>query len=97
MGRGGLPAMTRPAVIFVDLQIPGIDSLELVRELRSDPLLRRPFVFALAGSDCPDDIEAAYDAGASGYVVKSLQVDALQRKIACIHDYLHAIALPDEQ
>lgn len=57
-------------VIMVDLRMPRMSGLDLLREVRADPRLKRLPVVVLTTSDDPDDREAAFTLGAAGYFVK---------------------------
>lgn len=59
-----------PHLILLDLNLPGMDGLTLLRSLRQDPKLRRTIVFILTTSALLDDLDAAYQIGISGYVLK---------------------------
>jgi len=57
-------------VIVVDLRMPRMSGLEMLRELRADPQLKRNPVIVLTTSDDPADRDAAFNLGAAGYFVK---------------------------
>lgn len=65
------PAFT-PDVILLDLNMPILDGLGFLKELRSDPALQRITVFVLSTSDYPPDVATAYDHNVAGYLVKPL-------------------------
>jgi CheY-like chemotaxis protein len=67
--RRGQLSMER-LVIVADLRMPRMSGLELLRELRADPKLRRTPVVVLTTSDDPQDRDAAFGLGAAGYFVK---------------------------
>lgn len=67
--RGGELSLER-LVIIADLRMPRMSGLELLRELRADPHLRRNPVVVLTTSDDPVDRDAAFRLGAAGYFVK---------------------------
>ena len=67
--RGGELSLER-LVIIADLRMPRMSGLELLRELRADPQLRRNPVVVLTTSDDPVDRDAAFRLGAAGYFVK---------------------------
>ena len=66
----GVP-LPRPYLILMDLNLPGMNGLKFLTELRGDPVLRDAIVFVLTTSSDETDISAAYRAGISGYFVKS--------------------------
>jgi len=61
---------TEPHVILLDLNMPRMNGLAFLDELRKEPVLRRSIVFALTGSDLEEDKAAAYDRRVAGYLVK---------------------------
>lgn len=65
-GRPGLP----PAVVLVDLKMPKVDGLEVLRHVRSDPALRTVPVVILTSSREECDLVNGYQLGANAYVVK---------------------------
>lgn len=66
-----------PALILMDLQLPGMDGLELTRRLKADPSRKHILVVALTAYAMKGDREKAVDAGCDGYVTKPIDVDAL--------------------
>jgi CheY-like chemotaxis protein len=62
----------RPAadVVVMDLWLPGLSGLEVLGEMRTDASLRLVPVVVLSSSDRPEDVDAAYEAGANAYVTK---------------------------
>lgn len=59
-----------PSVILLDLKLPQVDGLEVLRRIRADPATRRIPVVALTSSREEPDIRRAYDLGVNSYVVK---------------------------
>jgi CheY-like chemotaxis protein len=57
-------------VILLDLRMPRMSGLDLLRELRTDPRLKRIPNVILTTSDDPHDRDAAFCLGAAGYFVK---------------------------
>ncbi|GIW42937.1 MAG: hypothetical protein KatS3mg077_0219 [Candidatus Binatia bacterium] len=59
-----------PVVVFADLRMPTLDGISLVRMIRSRDDLSAVPVVLLSSSDNPDEIRAAYAAGANAFVTK---------------------------
>ena len=57
-------------VILLDLRMPRMSGLDLLKELRADPRLKRVPNVVLTTSDDPHDRDAAFCLGAAGYFVK---------------------------
>jgi DNA-binding NarL/FixJ family response regulator len=65
---GELP--TERLVLVIDLRMPRMSGLDLLREVRSDSRLKRMPTVILTTSDDPHDRDAAFCLGAAGYFVK---------------------------
>jgi CheY-like chemotaxis protein len=59
-------------LILMDLQLPGMDGLELTRRLKADPRTRGIVVVALTAYAMKGDEDKALAAGCSGYITKPL-------------------------
>jgi DNA-binding response OmpR family regulator len=71
-GVAGLDAARRltPDVVFLDLALPRMDGIAVVRELRADPRLREALIVVLTGSGREQDRDLVREAGADHYLVK---------------------------
>jgi CheY-like chemotaxis protein len=72
----------RPTVILMDLQLPGIDGLELTRRLKADPATRQIPVVAVTAYAMKGDHEKALAAGCDDYVTKPIDTRTLPDVIA---------------
>lgn len=72
----------RPVLILMDLQMPGMDGLELTRRLKDDPDTRDIIVVALTAYAMRGDEQRARDAGCSGYIAKPIDTRTLGRSVA---------------
>jgi CheY-like chemotaxis protein len=59
-----------PAVVLLDIKMPRKDGLEVLREIRGDPALKRLPVVMLTSSREQEDLITSYDLGVNAYVVK---------------------------
>src|SRR4051812_16972644 len=64
----GSQLQNEPHVLLLDLNMPRMNGLSFLDELRKEPVLRRSIVFALTGSDLDEDKAAAYDRRVAGYL-----------------------------
>lgn len=71
-----------PDLILMDVQLPGIDGLELTRRLRADPRTTSIVILAVTSYAMKGDEEKALAAGCDGYVAKPIDVGELPRMIA---------------
>ncbi|MGD9762151.1 MAG: response regulator [Candidatus Binatia bacterium] len=65
----------QPSLILLDLKMPKVDGLEVLRKVKGDPALRTTPVILLTSSAENGDIRAAYELGANAYVVKPVDFD----------------------
>ena len=71
-----------PRLILMDLQLPGVDGLELTRRLKRDPTRAGIIVVALTAHALQGDQEKAMAAGCNGYIQKPIDVVTLPEQIA---------------
>jgi len=57
-------------MIFLDIKLPKVDGLEILRQLKSNPDTKKIPVVIVTSSNQDPDIETAYELGANSYVVK---------------------------
>ncbi len=62
-----------PAVVLLDLKMPRIDGLEVLRQIKQDPVLRAIPVVVMTSSREEPDLARSYELGANAYVVKPVR------------------------
>ena len=85
-GESGL-AMTRseaPALVLMDMSLPGIDGWEATRRLKADPATRAIPVIALTAHAMAGDREQALAAGCDDFDIKPIDLDRLLGKIEAL-------------
>jgi CheY-like chemotaxis protein len=70
-------AAPRPCLIVLDLNMPGIDGRDALRQIKADPDLRRIPIVILTTSNAEEDIKHSYDLGANAYITKPMTFDGL--------------------
>jgi two-component system, chemotaxis family, response regulator Rcp1 len=83
-------------VVLLDLKIPGKSGLQLLREIKDDPLLKRIPIVVLAGSLSADIVRLAYAMGASAVFGKSDNFDELQKFMRLLSDFLRMVDYPEK-
>lgn len=63
-------------VIFLDLKLPKVGGLEVLKQIKSDPRTKMLPVVVVSSSKEDPDIKTAYEYGVNGYVVKPVEFDA---------------------
>ena len=64
-----------PAVVLLDIKMPKVDGLEVLRQVRSEPSLRNIPVVILTSSREEGDLLRGYQLGVNAYVVKPVDFD----------------------
>ena len=72
---------TSPHLILMDVQLPGIDGLELTRRLKTDPATRDIKILGLTAYAMKGDEEKILAAGCDGYIAKPIDTRTLPRVI----------------
>lgn len=76
-----------PGLVLLDLKLPREPGLEVLRQIRADPHLRRLIVVVLTSSASDYDIGSAYDQGANAYLVKPMELHDLAKMVEAIRDF----------
>ncbi len=64
-----------PALILLDLKLPVMSGLDVLRRIRADPRTRAAIVIVLTSSDAAPDISAAYDIGVNSFLRKPVDYE----------------------
>jgi CheY-like chemotaxis protein len=67
----------RPGLILLDLNMPRMDGREALKEIKSDPILRRIPIVVMTTSQAEEDIYRSYDLGANSFITKPVTFDRL--------------------
>lgn len=76
-----------PDVVLLDLKMPVIDGFEVLRRVKSTPVLRRIPIVVLTSSREEGDRALSYDIGANSYLVKPVSFEAFVSVVAAVGDY----------
>ena len=72
----------RPRLILMDIQLPGMDGVELTRRLKADPATRDILILAVTAYAMRGDEQKALQAGCDGYLSKPIDTRALPGVVA---------------
>jgi two-component system response regulator len=76
-----------PKVVLLDLKLPKVDGLEVLRRLKGDARTRAIPIVVLTSSREEPDIERAYALGANSYIVKPVDFEAFARAVSDVGLY----------
>jgi len=84
----------RPKVIFLDLRLPGLDGLEVLRKVKSDEHTKTIPVVILTSSADQRDIIESYQIGVNSYIIKPVSFDEFANTVSKIAIYWLLLNLP---
>lgn len=70
-----------PVLLLLDLKMPRVDGLEVLRDVKADPRLRTIPVVILTSSREEQDVVRSYELGVNAYVVKPVEFDQFLRAV----------------
>lgn len=83
-----------PVVILLDLKLPKVDGLEVLRQIRAHPTVGCVPLVVLTTSGDDSDIQAAYKLGANSYIVKPVDFDKFIEVVAHTELYWSVLNQP---
>jgi len=90
------PPESTPALVLLDLNMPGIDGRRVLATIKQDPALKTIPIIVLTTSSDDRDVKECYRLGASTYIQKPVDFDGLIAAASRIKDYWFGVALlPD--
>ena len=93
-GANGRSKPQAPFVLFVDINMPRMNGIELIRAMRQDKELRPCIVFILTTSKSEEDMMAAYDLNVAGYIVKETAGRDFLSLVDLMGAFLRIVELP---
>ncbi len=83
----GIPFGVLPKVVLLDLKLPLVDGIEVLRGLRANPPTRYLPVVAMTASSNEGDVAECYRLGVNSYIQKPLDFDEFRRAMQIIATY----------
>ena len=76
-----------PTLILLDLKLPRIGGLDLLKQIKSHPKLRKIPTVILTSSEAKPDVEKAYEYNANSYIVKPLDFSRFSQLLQDLYTY----------
>jgi CheY-like chemotaxis protein len=76
-----------PKLVLLDLKMPKVDGMEVLRRLKADPATQAVPVVIMTSSNEEKDVVESYKLGANSYIVKPVQFEAFLETVAKIGLY----------
>ena len=96
-GMSGDVPLSRPYIIILDINMPRMSGIELLRQIRADENLRDSIVFVLTTSNDDQDKFEAYNLNVAGYMLKSDMGNSFMRAVELIDKYWRVVEMPIER
>ena len=78
---------SRYKLILLDIHMPGITGIEILQKIRRQKELSCIPIVMMSTSDNPKDVEASYQSGANGYLVKPVGIQPLTNTMKSLCDF----------
>lgn len=85
----------RPGILLLDLKMPRMDGLAVLKHIREDEALRRLPVIVLTTSQEEEDRVRSYDLGANAYIVKPVGFQNFAEAVRTINVFWELVELPE--
>jgi len=87
-GTNGAEKMTPlPRIILLDINMPKMNGLEFLKELRADPALHNISVFVMTTSNDDKDRFEAYNYNVAGYVIKPITFESFVSAVSILNNF----------
>lgn len=93
-GSANTDPLSPPFIITLDINMPRMNGLEFLEEVRRDPALNEAIIFILTTSDAKVDIDRAYGNNVAGYILKDNMNASLEASLQMIESYSRMVILP---
>lgn len=91
-GRKRLPET--PYLLLLDIRMPKVDGVEVLRQIKQDPTLRKIPVSMLTTTDDPREVERCHTLGCSNYIVKPVDYDKFADAIKQLGLFISLVQVP---
>ena len=87
----------KPKLILLDIKLPRVDGIEILRQLKADEKTKTIPVVILTSSKENQDVKACYELGANSYIVKPVGFDSFAKAVAELGMYWMLLNNPPER
>jgi len=94
-GAGGQRATDAPYLLLLDIRMPQVDGIEVLRRLKQDEELRKVPVIVLTTTDDPREVERCHAIGCASYIVKPVDYEKFAQAINSLGLYLSLVKVPE--
>ena len=96
MAKGGTGKTSGlPKLFLLDIKMPRVDGVEVLRQLKSDPETAVVPVIMLTTTDDPREIQRCYELGCSVYITKPVNYQAFVEAVTRLGLFLQVVRVPN--
>lgn len=89
-----IPALEQPCLLLLDIRMPRVDGVEVLRRIKATPELRNMPIIMLTTTDDPREIEQCYSLGCNCYITKPVEYQKFADVMSRLGLFLVIIQLP---
>ena len=93
-GEGPYIEHDRAYLLLLDIRMPRVDGVEVLRRMKADPRLRRIPVIMITTTDDPKEVEFCHDLGCSNYITKPVDYENFMHAIRNLGLFLAVVQVP---
>jgi len=93
--KGEFSDSPRPSLILLDLHLPRVMGLDVLKQIKEDDRLRKIPVVVLTVSESEEDMVRAYDSGAAGFLQKPVMPEQFEKLLSTVIEYWRIAKLPE--
>jgi len=90
----GAPRLERPYMVILDINMPRMNGIELLRKIRADEGLKDTIVFVLTTSNDEKDKFEAFDCNVAGYMLKTDMDNSFMEAVELVENYWRVVEFP---
>ena len=96
-GPGPIGESGRRYVVLLDVRMPMVDGVEVLRQIKAEPRLRSMVVIMLSTSDGLEEMARCHELGCNFYVTKPVDAGLFSRAICQIGKFIDVLQLPESE
>ncbi len=81
-------------ILLLDIRMPKVDGIEVLRQIKSDPELKKMPVIIITTTDDPREVERCHSLGCNNYITKPVEYEAFVNAIRQLGLFLTVVQLP---
>lgn len=96
LGRSSAPKFdrTRSYLLLLDIRMPKVDGVEVLRQIKAHPELRKLPVIILTTTDDPREVERCHEYGCNNYIQKPVSYEAFAAAISKLGEFVALLQVP---